>query len=208
MSNASQSLPLATVAHLLPHRARLRLPGQRGDAAFFDSLADTLKAWPAVTRVHADFRTGSLLIEHDGDLRAILERAREAGLFAIDAAPVRSFPPPRRPGRRGVAPRPLSLAAAAFAGAGLYSASQGRVLSSGVEHLWQGFNVHRMLKRPWISATFVGLGLLQMSRGETLGSAASLFFYAASAWHMARGKQGAEETADPARVARRRAQGT
>ena len=53
MSNASQSLPLAHIAHQLPGRVRLRIPERRGDAAFFDELARALASWPGIERAQA-----------------------------------------------------------------------------------------------------------------------------------------------------------
>lgn len=83
----SEELPLAEIAHSMPGRSRLRIADRRGDAAFFASVAATLSSVAGVYKVEATPLTGSLLIRHGAPLERIGAAAREAGLFAIGAAP-------------------------------------------------------------------------------------------------------------------------
>lgn len=58
----------AYIAHTLPGRTRLRIPGRRGDRAFFTELADRLKRSKGIDAVHVNPMTGSLLVRYDGNL--------------------------------------------------------------------------------------------------------------------------------------------
>jgi hypothetical protein len=79
----SDELPIATVAHAMRGRARLRLADMRGDEKFFAAAAEKLSAIPGVAEVVAAPLTGGLLVRHHAPLEAIGEAAREAGLFRL-----------------------------------------------------------------------------------------------------------------------------
>lgn len=187
MPETSTSPPLAELVHQLPGRLRLRMNGQRGDAAFFADMAKRVAALAGVHAVRANSRTGSLLIGYNGTADALVRSASEQGVLRI-AAPA---PKPVRVAvrsRRLVAVQPLSVAAAGLTGLGLYQAARGRLLSSATEHFWHAYSAYAQMNRKPIAATLGALGLYQLARGRILGSAASLVFYALSARNMARGR--------------------
>ena len=78
--------PAAFTAHASGGRTRLRVPSRRGDADFFTACAARLAEFDGVLAVTPRALTASLLVEHDGDFGAIAERARAAGLFALEPA--------------------------------------------------------------------------------------------------------------------------
>ncbi len=65
----------AYAVHRLPGRVRLKIPSRRSDEAFFAEVERRLRRLEGVTRVHANAVTGSVLVEHKGE---IADLAREA----------------------------------------------------------------------------------------------------------------------------------
>jgi hypothetical protein len=66
----------ATKAHLIHRmdgRARFRIREHRNDQDYFDSLADHMRRVPGVRDVETNASTGSVLVQHDGDLDEVLE---------------------------------------------------------------------------------------------------------------------------------------
>ena len=59
--------PLARVAHALPGRKRIKIDGKRGDAAYFAMLEKKLAECPGVGRVTTDPRTGTVLVNHTAE---------------------------------------------------------------------------------------------------------------------------------------------
>ena len=74
------------MAHASGGRTRVRVPSRRGDAEFFAACAARLAEFDGVLAVTPRALTASLLVEHDGDFGGIAERARAAGLFALEPA--------------------------------------------------------------------------------------------------------------------------
>jgi hypothetical protein len=177
------SLPLAEIEHRLPGRMRLRLRGKRGDAAFFQLLADRLASMEGVRAVRTNPGTASLLVEHEGGDAALLDAARERKLF--EAAPRGKPLAESAPLSASRAPAPLDLAAIGLAGAGLVQAARGQIVGSASENLWNAYGLYAATGRRGMSLLLVGFGLFQIARGEVLGSATSLFLYALSARRMA-----------------------
>jgi hypothetical protein len=58
----------AYAVHRLPGRVRLKVPSRRNDRPFFDELARRLKRLDAVTDVRTNPTTGSILVEHKGEI--------------------------------------------------------------------------------------------------------------------------------------------
>ena len=58
----------AYAVHRLPGRVRLRVPSRRNDRPFFDELARRLRRLDAVTGVQTNAVTGSVLVEHKGEI--------------------------------------------------------------------------------------------------------------------------------------------
>lgn len=73
----------AYVVHVLPGRARIKIPSARGDHAYCAVLGDALAACTATRAVTISPRTGGVLIFHDGALAKIARFAAEAGLFVL-----------------------------------------------------------------------------------------------------------------------------
>ncbi len=179
MQDEGASRSEANVTHRLPGRTRLRIPARRGDDAFFARMIEQARALPAVLAARANPVTGSLLLEHEGEIETV---AWELGL---DIAP--PLPPARRTRNPVAPPSPFGLAAAGFGAAAAVQLARGRLVGdSAVENLWNGFNAFRALKRPGLAAALTGVGLAQLARGRVLNSALSLVFYAASARSLAR----------------------
>jgi len=182
-------LPHAEIAHRLPGRLRLKLASPRGDAASFAALAARLARLPGVRALRANPRTGSILIEHDGEAEALAGLAREHGMLEITAPAVPAAVRGGGAAHRSVRMQPLSLAAAGLAGLGVYQAARGRVLGNVVGTFWKAFGAYANMNRPRVAWALVGFGLYGLGRGKPLGSAVSLFYYAMSAQHMARQRQ-------------------
>lgn len=182
-------LPLAEIEHRIPGRMRLRLRERRGDAAFFERLAEGLGSVEEVRAVRVNPDTASLLVEHEAEDSALLEAARRRRLF--EAAPAK----PRSQARKAPvrAPAPLDIAATGLAAAGLVQLARGRIVGSASENLWNAYGLYQATRQPGISLLLVAFGLFQIARGEVLGSATSLFLYALSARRMA-GRQQVEGT--------------
>jgi hypothetical protein len=179
MQDQEASRSAATVTHRLPGRTRLRIPAHRGDAGFFAQAVEQARVLPTVRAAQANPVTGSLLLEHEGEIEPI---ARELGLDVLT-----SQPPARRMRRPVAPPSPFGLAAVGFGAAAAVQLARGRLAGdSAVENLWNGFTAFRALKRPGLAAVLTGVGMVQLARGRVLNSALSLAFYAASARALAR----------------------
>jgi hypothetical protein len=178
-------LPSAQVEHEIPGRMRLRIPERRGDPAFFTALEQRFGEATWLRQVRTNRRTASVLLLYAGaaadDVAAF---AKEARLFAIEPAP--PLAPRGTSALGGRRPHPLWLAAAGFAGLGLYQAARGQILGNAVESLWHAYALKRTWQRPRLALGLASLGLYQLLAGRVLGSASSLLIYAANAHSMAR----------------------
>lgn len=126
----SWDLPAAEVAHAMPGRTRLRLPGRRGDAAFFASLASGLSSLPGVFDVETRPLTGSVLIAHFSPLDELGDAARRAGLFELRAAPVSPTAQPT------VEIDPKHVVAVALAALALRQISREKIVPPALTLLW------------------------------------------------------------------------
>jgi hypothetical protein len=174
----------ATVTHRLPGRTRLRLAADRGDLALFDRIVARLSEAPGVLRVRANPRTGSILVEHEGEFGDVAGFAREHGLFDM-AEPEAAGSPDLRP-VRAVPVHPAAIAAVTFAAMSVYQAGRGRWFSNATASFWQGYIAYAFLKRPWLAVAFAAGGLVQLARGKVVGPAAPLLLNALSAGRIAR----------------------
>src|SRR5262245_1589222 len=84
----SSSRPQAFIVHSTTGRVRFRFPEQRGDAAFFESLAAGLARVGSVLETRASSHTGSVLVIHTGDLPALIAQAQTRDLFDVSTAPL------------------------------------------------------------------------------------------------------------------------
>ncbi|MBV8459083.1 MAG: hypothetical protein JO122_21015 [Acetobacteraceae bacterium] len=60
--------PTAYRVHSIPGRTRFKIAQRRGDHAFFDEITELLRNFPAVRQVECNPLTGSLLLQHSGDI--------------------------------------------------------------------------------------------------------------------------------------------
>jgi hypothetical protein len=121
-------LPRARIASAVPGRLRLRFSAQRGDAAFFATLAPRALVLPGVLAARATPATGGLLLRFHGDLAALLEAAARERLFAATL-----------PREAGLASRPAELGrigGTALALLAVVQALRGAVLPPAVTLLW------------------------------------------------------------------------
>lgn len=167
--------PIATIQHQIPGRLRLRIPARRGDVSFFHGIVQALSKLPGVEKLDAIPLTGSIIIRHSGSAQAIAAAATEQGLFEIGPEEPKEAPAPstrRRPysGLR-------STAATGLSGLALFQVARGRLTGNAAENFWNAYGAQRILGRPEIAAGFVLLGIVQVLRGQLLGSASSLLFY-------------------------------
>lgn len=77
--------PLARVVHSVPGRARLRVPGAKGDAEALGALQTALEDVPSVCDVRVNPLTGSILVVHDGPIGDILRQVEQRGGVRVDA---------------------------------------------------------------------------------------------------------------------------
>lgn len=181
-------LPTAHIEHQLPQRTRLKIPSKRGDAAFFATVANRLAKAPGVQSVSASPYASSLLVRHTDDFGAISSSAQQNGIFQI--VPHANSNSEHSSAQSSVElASPLDAVAVGFFGMSLYQITQGRYFGTAVENIWNAYGAHTALNQPFLAAALLGIGLYQLTEGQVLGPAVSLFFYAATARHLARTHQ-------------------
>lgn len=80
-------LPQAFVTHQIRGRIRLRVPTMRNQAAYFEGLRQRLSTLPGLRRLTTNTRTGSVLIEHSGEIEAIESIGQRLELFELGDRP-------------------------------------------------------------------------------------------------------------------------
>lgn len=181
------------IAHQLPDRVRIRVHAKRGDKAFFDRLVSELSAAPSVTGVRANPEASSVAISFDprkGDIRTALEAA---GLFEFrEAAPARLQTKERTPAR------PLDhdeMLAVGLSGLGAIQLANGEAVGAASESFWNAYRARTHLGNNSATLALTVLGVVQVMRGQYLNSASALFFYALTAWQLAKERRAAERPA-------------
>ncbi len=178
MAEPAGSPPIAFVAHSVPHRTRLRIPGWRHQPLQFAQLAERLLAHPQVRQVTVNAGTGSVLVRHDDVIGAI---AADLGdIIRIVSEPAGS---PGRAASRSLPLAPVSglqVAAAGCLALGAWQLRRGRLLGTTSESLWHAYTAWRRFQMPGLAAALLGSGIVQAARGEILSPAVSLLFYAMS----------------------------
>ncbi len=135
--------------HAVSGRTRLKIPSQRGDAAYFAQVAERLTECPGVVQVRVNSRTASVLISHQAPFEQIAAFAADEALFALAGENLHQF---------------LSR----YASENLQWLDELLGLSSnGALDL-----------RSTLIISLVGLSLLQIARGQILLPATSLLWYA------------------------------
>lgn len=77
----------AKVAHHIEGRTRLRFPGERRNAVFFQSLEEKLGREPSVERLETNPTTGSVVIHHATPLSHLEWLGRQLELFEVEWLP-------------------------------------------------------------------------------------------------------------------------
>lgn len=77
--------PLARVVHSIPGRARLRTQGVKGDAAALAALQSALEDARGVHDVRVNQVTGSVLVEHEGDIGDVLRELEGRGALRLES---------------------------------------------------------------------------------------------------------------------------
>jgi hypothetical protein len=77
-------IPAARIVHETPARLRIQIPSKRGDAAYFDAVAQDVSDFPTVTAVRVNPRTAGALLEHSGISKSgLAQYARQKALFEL-----------------------------------------------------------------------------------------------------------------------------
>ena len=148
----SDSIPSAYVRHAIAGRVRFRVPSRKYDDAYFDRVAAELSSWEAVDEVRTNATTTGILLRHSSSLQVLVERAREANLFAMISSPVSS--------------------------ASLLDQVSDRLEEADERVRAATGGTYDLESTAFVG--LVGLGLLQIIRGKHLGPASSLLWSAAS----------------------------
>jgi hypothetical protein len=142
----------------LPGRIRLKIPQKRSDFQYFVRLADLFTNCPGITQLQLNPLAASILICHGTETQFlnIAKFAQTNGLFTIiEQQPEETFSIPHLP-----------LA---------------KLASTGLTHLDEklmDFSQGRLDGRSLLFLALTGLGVRQMTRGDILGAASSLLWYA------------------------------
>lgn len=150
---------VAWVVHRITGRLRLRLPDHKGDALFFATLAESVRALPGISGVRPNPLVASVVIEHEleesGQLDAMLGRL---GLELIDGEPP-AVPPLEvllggaaelERGLRGITGNGADLRTLGFlalATAALVQVFRGNTLSAASSLIWHATDLLRDLPR-------------------------------------------------------------
>jgi len=78
--------PSASLEHLTPDRARIRVPSLRREREALEKLANAMIDLPGVYSVEANPLTAGILIRYQGDFGAVSKGAIEAGLLVLEVA--------------------------------------------------------------------------------------------------------------------------
>lgn len=144
------------VIHRIPGRMRLRIPGRRGDAHYFEQFSDTCGRVDGVSTVRANPGTASVMVEFAGSEGQFLEQLQEGCDVRIDQ-PVprgRSRNVPRTAGAENsvhlVAGRdinPMFMTAAALATLGVIQLARGKILAPSVTLMWYAVDAFRLSRQ-------------------------------------------------------------
>ena len=153
-------LPDAYITHATRGRVRIKIPDRKGDSAYFSSLRERLAGLselPGIQRVEANPLTGSILVTHTMDLQAV-----DLGLVAQysefnNLFRLRVSPPDK-------APAPEKLA------------QTFREINGKVGGRASGDNDFGMLA----ILGFVGVAIIQLTRGHIMMPAITALWYAHS----------------------------
>lgn len=75
---------LARVVHAIPGRTRLRADSIKGDVAALSAVQTALEETQGVQNVHVNALTGSILVEHDTNIEALLDQLQQRDVLELD----------------------------------------------------------------------------------------------------------------------------
>jgi hypothetical protein len=156
----NENHPSAYIKHQLPGRVRLKIPQKRGDFHYFDRIAELFTGCPGITQLQLNPSAASILICHmtETDFLNIAEFAQTNGLFTIVEQPEEeTFTIPYLP-----IPK-------------LTSTGLNRVDES-----LMGFSQGLLDGRSLLFLALIGLAVRQMTKGNVMGPATTLLWYAFS----------------------------
>jgi hypothetical protein len=140
--------PRAQIVHALPGRLRFKVPEMRGQADFFDRIRVFLQGQEEVEGIAVNPLTGSVLItaSDSADLREVADRGETIGLYTLADGPVQ-----------------------------VASASErARLDLARLDARWTRASGGSSDLRSTLVALLVVGGLVQLARGEILGTASQL----------------------------------
>lgn len=152
--------PSAYIKHQLPGRVRLKIPQKKGDLGYFDRIAELFADCPGITQLQLNPPAASILICHGAETHflSIAEFAQTNGLFTIIEQPEEeTFSIPYLP--------------------------IPKVTSSGlkrIDELLMDFSQDRLDGRSLLFLALIGLAARQMTKGNIMGPATTLLWYAFS----------------------------
>jgi hypothetical protein len=175
---------IAIIEHKLPRRVRVKIPSKRRDTSFFEAVVQKLRQHPNVRDLSANPHTGSVVIHHAGNAEDILSLAFDLFELGDKEKVVKDL---KAVASRSGLPLPEILDGTAFAAAGLsvYQLVRRKDLGTASENFWAAFGSYRFLNSPKLAAAFAAVGVVQLLRGELLGSATSLLYYSLLAHQIA-----------------------
>lgn len=156
----NENHPSAYIKHQLPGRVRLKIPQKKGDLGYFDRIAELFADCPGITQLQLNPPAASVLICHGAETHfvTIAEFAQTNGLFTITEQPEEeTFLVPYLP--------------------------IPKVTSSGLNRLDQSlmdFSQGRLDGRSLLFLALIGLAVRQMTKGNIMGPATTLLWYAFS----------------------------
>jgi hypothetical protein len=155
--NGNKSHPTAYIKHQLPGRVRLKIPQKKGDFDYFDRIAELFSDCPGITQLQFNPPAASILICHEAETHflTIVEFAQTNGLFTIIEQPEDIFTIPHLP-----------LAKLTYNGIG------------SIDDLLMDFSRGRLDGRTILIMALIGLAVRQLTRGNIMGAASSLIWYA------------------------------
>jgi hypothetical protein len=139
----------AVIAHRMPGRMRLLVPGRRADSEYFSRVAEKLAQLPQVHKAKVNPVTGSITIEFSGDAREIEEFARRENLFIVQEPGTQDIAgkrPRSQPVLNLVSGRqigPMFIAGTIFAGIGVFQTFRGQVLVPAISAFWYAAEAFR-----------------------------------------------------------------
>lgn len=148
------------VAHRIPGRIRLRIPGRRGDARFFEQFSDACRHVDDVATVCANPGTnpgtGSVMVEFAGSEDQFLERLQErcdvhieptaANRLSRNVSDAAAYQNPIHL-VTGRDINPMFMTAAALATLGMVQLARGKFLAPSVTLLWYAMDTFRLSRQ-------------------------------------------------------------